>query len=161
MAKKGIEVDKSKLTEIINTLEASEKFDNLSKLYKKVAKEYGDKYGVQISHSLVYLRVKQFGIETQTKKAVFDPSQFKERLNKTPNSGDCIAPRLKQTVNELLDDATAEERQKYTKLAKSVIRGSRKAAIKLNCIKCSGYQTKEVKLCEINTCPFWAFRPYQ
>lgn len=36
-----------------------------------------------------------------------------------------------------------------------------KGAIKAKCLDCCCDQKKEVKLCPIDTCPLWEFRPFQ
>jgi hypothetical protein len=162
MGRKSVEVDRNILSKIIEELEQNEKFENQSKLYTRVAEEYTKKTGTAITSSVIYLRIKKFGIVIKTEKAKLDPSRFRERLSNTVSTGeDCIKPKAKQTVAQLLEFADEKEKKKWEKLAKSVLRGSRKAAIKFNCISCANFQTTEVKNCEINTCPFYLFRPYQ
>lgn len=34
-------------------------------------------------------------------------------------------------------------------------------AVKAKCLECSGFKTKEVKLCQVDTCPLWKIRPFQ
>ena len=36
-----------------------------------------------------------------------------------------------------------------------------RTAIKFNCLDCAGGYSKDVRECNINTCPLWIFRPYQ
>jgi hypothetical protein len=53
---------------------------------------------------------------------------------------------------------------KYHKLVDKVKNGSLKAAVKLKCLDCCGFETqakKEVRLCNIQECSLWAFRPYK
>lgn len=44
--------------------------------------------------------------------------------------------------------------KRYSKLAKRT-KVSPIAAIKLKCIECCGWEFKEARACEINTCPLW------
>jgi hypothetical protein len=39
--------------------------------------------------------------------------------------------------------------------------GQRKAAIKVFCAECVGYERKEVRDCTATACPLWPHRPYQ
>jgi hypothetical protein len=39
--------------------------------------------------------------------------------------------------------------------------GSLKAAVKLKCLECSGFQRVEVKECACTVCPLYPFRPFQ
>jgi hypothetical protein len=160
--KKSIPIDEQVLRTIISDLEDKEKFDNQSALFKRVAQEYTAKTGISVTHGVIYLRIKQFKIELKTKKSKLDPTKFRERINNAIQSNDdSIKPTAKQTVGQLLLYADAKEKLKYEKLAKSVLRGSRKAAIKLNCLACANFQSAEVRECQVNTCPMYLYRPYQ
>lgn len=160
--KKAIDVDKDKLMCVIEELEKNNKYTTRSALFNAASEKYTSDTGIKISPSVVYLRVKQFAIPIKTQKAVVDPAKFREKLaNAAIKNDDSIVPKCKQTVSELLMYADEKEKAKWIKLAKSVLRGSRKAAIKFNCIQCANFQPKEVKLCPMNTCPFYLYRPYQ
>lgn len=52
-----------------------------------------------------------------------------------------------------------ELRAKFPGLAKAVDRGSRAAAIKLNCFLCMGGDTGEARRCQSKDCPLWPFGP--
>ena len=51
-------------------------------------------------------------------------------------------------------DKEEKIRKRYEKLAKSAYTSAR-AATKLYCIQCSGWEYKEAKECAINDCPLW------
>ena len=38
---------------------------------------------------------------------------------------------------------------------------SPRQAIKAKCLDCSHHDRGEISLCRVDTCPLWAFRPYQ
>ena len=50
-------------------------------------------------------------------------------------------------------------RGRYRGLAERAAEGSRSAAIRLTCLGCCGWQSAEVRRCEIRACPLWGFRP--
>lgn len=48
--------------------------------------------------------------------------------------------------------------EKYDDMAKKAENGSRKAAIRLHCLECVGWQSKEVRLCTAKKCPLYRYR---
>lgn len=48
--------------------------------------------------------------------------------------------------------------EKYTALDERAKNGSRKAAIRLQCLQCVGYDTKEVRACTATDCPLYRYR---
>ena len=44
---------------------------------------------------------------------------------------------------------------------KAVERKSRAAAVKAKCLDCCCWQRTEIVACQADTCPLWAYRPYQ
>jgi hypothetical protein len=161
MPKATIQVDKQKLTDLINLLEKQETFTNRSALFQKVSEKYSAENGIQVSPSVIYLRVKQFSIPLKTEKSKFDPSRFREKLNNIAVGDDTITPKAKQTTSDLLEYADTKEKEKYLKVAKSTLRGSRKSCIRMMCLQCSNWQPKEIKNCPCVGCAIYLFRPYQ
>jgi hypothetical protein len=57
------------------------------------------------------------------------------------------------------------QRQQFPRMALPIIaqaeKGSLPAAIKANCLECSGWERKEVRDCQIVACPFYPHRPFQ
>lgn len=49
----------------------------------------------------------------------------------------------------------------FHKIVEKAAGGSMKAAVKLKCLDCTGYQMKEVRECELKDCSLWSFRPYK
>lgn len=50
---------------------------------------------------------------------------------------------------------------KFAKKAAKAANGSLKAAIALKCLDCSNWQMKEVRECQVKSCPLFSCRPYQ
>jgi hypothetical protein len=44
---------------------------------------------------------------------------------------------------------------------KAIEGNSRKEALKAKCLDCMCWQKDEIKICEIDWCPLWPYRPYQ
>jgi len=40
-------------------------------------------------------------------------------------------------------------------------KASPRAAIRVKCLDCSGFEVAEVTNCTVTLCPLWAYRPYQ
>jgi hypothetical protein len=160
MSRRTIEIDQKKLTEILNRLESEQTFTNRSALFEEAAKEYGE----PSTSAIVYLRVKQWNIELKTVKA--KPGEHlkggnAEALKAFREDGDQKPKKIKGDSTPFIKYFTTEEKGKLLKLAKSVKRGSLKAAIKLKCLDCCNFDRKEVKYCACPECPLWLVRPFQ
>lgn len=59
-----------------------------------------------------------------------------------------------------LSTCPAQKRSRYRRSAERS-RRERGEAIRLKCLDCCAWDTREVKRCEIRDCPLWPFRPYQ
>lgn len=77
-----------------------------------------------------------------------------------------IPSKVVTTTTVKIDDfLPAEESvksvpEKYRKLAVKALT-SKVAAIKLNCIQCSGYDRKSVANCNVKNCALWNHRPFK
>jgi len=50
----------------------------------------------------------------------------------------------------------------YRKLYdKAINKKSMRAAVNSKCLDCMNYQSREIKICSVVTCPLWSYRPYQ
>lgn len=80
--------------------------------------------------------------------------------------GKKIAPKAVTTTVVKMDDFVSSEEsvktvpEKYKKLAIKALT-SKVAAIKLNCIQCSGYDRKSVAKCLVKNCALWNHRPFK
>lgn len=153
MGRVKIEIDKSALVAVINKLESAKKFDNRSQLFNAVSEE------MNISASLVMLRIKEFNIELKTpvgkrgraKGTVISDSQKKAMQEGRKNKAKII-------VN--VDSLRKNFPENYTGLLNKLETGSLAAAIKAKCLDCTNFQTVEIKNCQCVACPLFSFRPY-
>lgn len=161
MGKKTVEIDKQLLESVINKLEESATYANRTELYAATASVLHTEYSYKLfSPAWVYLRVKALDIKLKTpegRKGV--PNG--EALKKWREEGKTKPQRKVDDSTPLIKYFTKEEKGKYLALAKSVKKGSLKAAVKLKCIECSNFQKDEIKNCQVFTCPLWPVRPYK
>ena len=160
MSKKTIEIDKTRLTKILNDLESSEIFSNRSALFEKASIKYGER----CTPAIVYLRVKQWNIPLKTEKK--KPGEHLkggnvEALKQFRETGEVKPKKIKADTRPLIVEFTREENGKYLKIAKSIKKGSLKSAIKLKCLDCCNFDKKEIKYCACPSCPLWPVRPFQ
>ena len=65
----------------------------------------------------------------------------------------------KETIKEdLLKYVPKKQLPRVSKIIDKVLAGKLKEAVKAKCLDCQYYQEKEVRECNITTCPLWAFR---
>jgi ribosomal protein L44E len=162
MGRRTILVDKIKLQNIINRLEEEQEFTTQGQLCEAAAEKYTAQEGIKITSSVVYLRIKEFGIEIKTKSG-------KRGRGGLPNRGNNEIKRISRkekfqanpTIQIALAKINKATPERFRPMAERIRKGSMKAALQLKCLDCSDYSTTEVKRCGCNDCPLWVFRPYQ
>ena len=163
MGRRTILVDKIKLQNIINILEEEREFTTRGQLCEATAEKYTTQEGIKITSSVVYLRIKEFGIEIKTKPGKRGRGGLPNRVKgseakRIPRKEKFQANPLIQIALAKINKATPE---RFRPMAERIRKGSMKAALQLKCLDCSDYSTTEVKWCGCNDCPLWVFRPYQ
>lgn len=152
MSKVKLQVDKQQLINTINEVEKNGPLLNRSELAETVAQtDWAKNYKPKpVTKSVVILRIKEFGIEPKTLKGKGQNNISRVATQKR---------KKRQKINlQELRDATPK---KYWKLIDQIESGSNVACIKLKCLECSGWQTKEIRLCPVKTCANHSRRPYQ
>jgi hypothetical protein len=161
---KGIEVDKDKLTAAIQEAEKDGPLKNLSELWQAAAEIYNKTADRAITHSVVYLRAKEWEIPHQTVggKRGGDGSQLRNR-GPRKSRGEKLAgnEEAQQCFAKLREITEAHEVPRYLPLIEKIEKGSMAAAVKFHCLECCAFVTKEVRLCGCQECALWPFRPYQ
>ena len=154
-------VDKTRLVNVIAQAEANGPFTTRNELYEKSAELYGDG---KVSPSVVYLRIKEWGINVKT------PIGKRGRKDMGGNHGIRVprADKFKSSVEKKsalaalrTDVAYFKDSKKYLPVVARVAEGSMKAAVKLKCLDCCAYDKEEVKHCVCTSCPLFLFRPFQ
>jgi len=166
--RKPIEVDKAAFIAAVEEAEKNGPLKNLQELQERVADIYNQNHAPTITKGVVYLRLKEFGVEHQTKagkRGGGDGSHLRsgKRGPRTSreekfNANQGIQASFERMEVVLRSDGMLE---RYGSLLDKMKKGSMASAVKLNCLECSAYVTSEVKHCACSQCPLWPFRPYQ
>jgi hypothetical protein len=165
MSRKSLEIDKSLVEKIATDLEAKGPLPNRSKLYEAIVVELVKNHGYKpFSATVIYQRNKEWKIEFKTPVGVRGQHLAGgniEAIKKWRESGGESNQRKVGDSTQLIKHWTKEEKGKYLKLAKSIKRGSLKAAVKLKCLECANYDKKEIADCLCKDCPLFPVRPFQ
>lgn len=164
---KNTEVDREKLEKAVQTVEANGPLSSLKALQDAVAAEYNKTAIDEITYSIVGLRIREWGFQLQTKpgkrggpmtaahKAALAAGRKMGRTSRAEKF------KANTDVWGALDELERNTPERFQPLVEKIREGSMSAAVKLNCLECSGYITAEVRLCQVKQCPMYAFRPYQ
>jgi hypothetical protein len=154
MGRKKIDVDGDLLKKTIASLETKNKYDNLSALYKDVAKE------MDVPASVIPLRVLEFQIPILTKPGRRGRQKGEQPFINIKNKGQkktspLDSPDGRRSVAWIKKNTPA----KYKKLADRYPKSLR-GAIKLHCLHCVDFQKAEITYCGCTECVLWIHRPY-
>jgi len=164
MARRTKEVNRSWLEACIREAEKDGPIDGgIVALHKVVCDLYNanDQIPEKVTYSVIGLRINQWKLPFIT------TAGKRGRPGGNPNIGTMTRSKKAdrfasdETIIQHFVDVKRQTPQRFLPVLEQVQQGSRTAAVKLNCLECSGYVTKEVRLCGITTCALWAFRPYQ
>lgn len=168
MAKRPLNVDRKALVQALAKAEEGGPLSNLNLLWNKAAELYNlMAVPEKISFSVVALRVKDWKLEVQTKPGkrgggltaeARAAGQAARRGTRTSR-----ADKFSQnpTVVAGFKELKKNVPERWQPLVQRAMAGSMKAAVNLNCLDCSGFQTAEIRNCVCTYCPLYAFRPYQ
>lgn len=149
----SIIISKEELQKQIDLAESSNSFGNLSQLTKFIEDTTWAKTRLNSSNNIqplksttIYQRMKEWGITHKTL------------------AGKKISEKKKVKVVLSTDQKTEAKKlgipEKYVALNNRA-KASKSAAIKMNCLACSGYEPKEVRNCHITDCCMYPHRPFQ
>ena len=171
MGRRKLEINRKKFEKAIKQAEKDGPLSNRSELWEKVAAIYNQMdVPDPLSHSVVYLRVKEWEITVKTPVGkcgraagpMTDEQKAKiaeSRKNRKSKAEKFSSDEDAQAHFENLKKNTPE---RFWTLIDKIAKGSRTAAVKLNCLQCMGFVTKDVKTCTASKiCSMWLFRPYQ
>lgn len=160
-------VNESRLRYAIEQAEKDGPLSTQNEVYEKAAEIYNNgNSGDKLTHSVVMLRCKEFGIELKTKvsrgrrKMTEEQKQaMAEGRGQRRSKAEKFAenPALQLWIKQLEKEVPPN----YSHILEKVKSGSRAAANHLKCLECSGYQSAEIRKCTVIGCPLWGFRPSQ
>lgn len=164
MARTKLQVDRGALLAAILAAEASQpsgRFETRIELAKAVERSQWAQtaYPKQVTFSTVLLRIDEFGLEGEiaTKKGKRGRragSVLSDEQKAAMQNG-----RKKRGVN--VDNLRKNTPMAFLPIVDRIESGSLKAAIKMKCLECAGFQRAEVKACTVTSCPLHAIRPYK
>lgn len=167
MARTKIKIDEAVLRSVIAECEQERAYTNRSMLFEDVASKYNTLTDTTILNAqLVYLRVNELQIELKTPKG----KKGRAKGSKIEGGGKRVSRAEKFAGNLSVQGSFSDLRSsvpaQYRPLVKKIEQGSIKAAIKLNCLSCVGFERKvdgvdQIGNCECTNCPMFCFRPYQ
>ena len=167
MARTKIQIDEAVLRSVITDCEQGKVYANRSALFEDVASTYNRVTETTVLNpQLVYLRTKELNIDLKTPKG----KKGRAKGSKIEGAGKRVSRAEKfagnVTVQGSFADLRASVPAQYKPLVKRVEEGSMKAAIKLMCLSCVGFERKvdgvdQIKDCVCTNCPLFAHRPYQ
>lgn len=163
MGRRKKEVNRNWLIECIRKAEENGPIESgVVALYQEVAELYNaGNVPEPITHSVVGLRIKDWKLPHQTTLGKRGNNNLGNIRSGTRSS---TAEKFSENSAIVEHFATLRERtpKEFHNLIDQSENGSRTAAVKLNCLECSGFVRKEVRLCQCEgSCSLWAFRPYQ
>jgi hypothetical protein len=167
MAKPVTPVDRKKLEAALREAEGDGPLKNLSLLWKLAADIYNKRADTPISFSVVALRVREWSIKVKTapgRRGAPMTAEHKAALHagrgkRIPRSEKMKAfPTFEELRNELGRNVSLS---RFLPVVDMAEKGSLRAAIKLKCLDCCGYQTTEVKHCTVTGCSLYPHRPYK
>jgi hypothetical protein len=169
MPRKAVEVDRNFLTQAINVVEGGGPLENQSRLFQEVADIYNSERGEreEVTASVVALRIKEWAIPVKTPKGKRGRQMSPEHLAKLQASraGKKMGRGQKFSLPVYQKSFTAMRKRMPDEetLIVQVEQGSMKAAIKLMCHQCMGFDElpKMIRGCTALACPLWPFRPFK
>lgn len=174
MPRVSIVVDQALLTQAVQTVEANGPLGNLNTLHNKVAEIYNSgTVPAPITFSVVALRIKEFGIVTQTTTGKRGraagqamTAEHKQKLLEGRQNTPRKARSEKFKGNPKIVAGFVEMRKNFRELANGgdkfegmitrIEKGSTKAALAANCYQCMGGSGRDAKNCQEACCPFFA-----
>lgn len=177
MGRTKMKIDRAELETAIRMVEGNKGLANRLALHQAVAatpwaKERG------ISHSVVGLRIEEFGIQVKTPLGRNRTSKTTVEAPGTVSAAPVAAPQpMPMKTGSTVRPIKISEKPSFNvfdrlrKAAPSELyptierarKGDMKACIEINCARCVGFEDMEASIrgCVTNDCPFHQFRPYQ
>lgn len=152
MARRKIEVSKVELAGVIGDIESEQVFSTRNDLANAVSAK------MDISPSIVLLRIKEFGLQPKTPKGKRG-RQPGVKLSKDQKRAMQAGRSKKKNF-----DVSAMRKNfpaSYKGLLDKVSAGSYAATVKGKCLDCVQFQKSEITNCTCVSCPLWHVRPYQ
>lgn len=166
MAKQKLEINKKDFQKVVDDLENKQEFENPSALWKAVENTTWAK-GLKprpLTAALAYARAKELGIVIKTKpgKRGRRKGEGMPSTSKRTKGGRSKKMKFyKKTFEGMRISLPMVQKERFEGAIEKAEKGSLRAAIKMKCLDCSGYQPVEVKNCTVTGCPLYPHRPWK
>jgi len=167
MAKTKLKVNREEFQKVVNDLESRQTFENPSHLWKALEQtEWAKSQKPRpITAAVAYVRAKELKIQYQTKpgkrgRAALTDEQ-KARMQEARKGARRTGKEKMAPYVETFEQLRKEVPDRYQNLVDRAAQGSKTAMIKLKCLDCCTYQTKEITHCTCTGCSLYPVRPYQ
>lgn len=162
---KAAVVDSKLLQQCIILVEADGLPPNRGELFKKVAEKYAaDPRGAAIPFNTLQqiANKSNLTIETPKGKVGRQAGEGFPAIKRVKKADKFAAdPVIVESIKAVIGRIPLKMQERHANTIEKFKQGSRTAAVKLNCLECSNWQGGEVRLCVINSCAMYPFRPYQ
>jgi hypothetical protein len=172
--KTAIFIDRPLLIAAIAKAEKDGPLANQNLLFRTVADIYNEsvkgkkhegKEIKAIQYGVVFLRVRDWGLTIKTpkgKKGRTGGVPLENRGKRVPKAQKFAQdPELQKSFADMRHELRLQGAQRFLPLVDKIEAGSRTAGLKLKCVQCACFQTKEVALCNVIGCGLFPFRPYK
>ena len=157
--RKKIEINLPTFIRILEDIksEPRDSWPTMESIKQEVAARYNSERDQAVSASFVYTKIREVGFDFGR--------EFKR--GRSDMSRENVGPRKKTNLKVLPEYKEWREKMnkvvpsRFKNLLNKMEKGSKAAAIKMNCLDCCNYDTTEVKECNSTSCPSYLIRPYQ
>lgn len=164
MGRIKLQISKEDLLKQINNVETEREFRNRNELAEYIANtDWGKNFKPKpITASVVILRIEEFNLGSVIKTPKGKRGRQSGIALSAEQKAAMQAGRQQKSISkDFIDRLKKNTPVTFHNVINRIQSGSIKAAIKLHCLQCSGYERNEVKHCQCLTCPLYAIRPYQ
>lgn len=163
--RKPIVIDQRELQAIVDTIEASGPCANRTELWKLVEEtEWARNLSRPLTAQVAMLKAKELGITMKTPLGLRGRVKGSGPINvgKGGRKKKVFSPESRAAlINGIPGDSLDNQRAKLQKTIDKACSGSMKAAVKLKCLDCCGWEKMEVAQCQAKECSLYNFRPYK
>ena len=162
--RKKLILDKEEFQKNISLLEEAKSYSTWSEIFIDLCQtEWARSQQPRaLTPSVVFLRVNEMGIILKT------PKGRRGNAKGFPGASPAASPKVKSRPRKADKKAYEAIKSKVERGCPTLLRvvekwgnGSQKAAIKLGCMLCTGYNRKEIYGCSSYLCPWHPYRPFQ
>lgn len=158
MGRTKLDINMQDVESMLHQVELNGPLINQSAVWNAIADLYNKQYNTDISPAVFRQRILEANLNVQTKPGK-KGRQPGVKVERTSRANKFQSKKGKGALKVLRGTTPAN----YLPIVDKIEAGSMKAAVKLHCLECCGFDDSinRVRNCEIKECSLWLFRPYQ